>query len=476
LTSLNTAEPAEIMKRFGVRVIDRREYAGQGQWMDSPAAINAAREEVLRKVRYQISVRHAKAKAEEIGLKVWQWLILEKKVDPKALLSAQGVAERVTGVEDAVISGDTIADCWFAAGCRDTTKFRLLIRMAMERENKIFNYRLKGLSVNKIVLLSRGLKATERSPLQPMFSAKALISIGKLDWIARRAVQDDLEQTVKEKIEATAPASQYRVRIRVRDLNWSAVVSLQTTAREEVAAKYLKGTEALRYLGKYPEDPLASAPRWVREWLSQAKPATKEDLVRAEWSDEEVATWETTQLLLAGFQKLGLKTVMNLWHTSEPSCGIDRRLAAFKVKIAKRFGEAAANLLATSAIRHRRCGMGISASGTDSGIERRIRALCRGELNQTMVLPNGQIIIRYPAGLLAQDHHFYRSALALPKEGYRLGGDATMVAIYTVFGFNCGRYHLDGSGDLAKSLRLGFVDSNLVAFATNGSVEWTEPK
>ncbi len=464
LERLNTTDPERVRVLFGIRVHDY-------------ASLESAREQILAGVRSQIRNRNARRKAANIGLDKWSCLLAANKVDSRAYLIAEGISSELGDVELA-ISGETVGICWFAAGCRDSYKFRTLVRLAINGETDLLNYKLKGLSVDQIHCLIRGLRATSRlcsenkGTIQQYFSQKALIAIGRLGWVARRAAVAGLTTRVDAGDFGWREGRSHQVKIRVVDLNWSAVCELQDMSREDIATKYLGPKEAMRFLGKTPEDKLATAPRFVREWLLQARPATRDDLVRADWMEPDVRVWEIVQNLLTGFRSMGLKKAMREWKSCEPSCGINRRLRAFQKKLVKWFGKEAADLLVSVSSRGRACGIGISASRTDRGIEKRIKALCGDEITQTLVLPNGQIVFRSPEGDWSSDHHMYRNHLVMGRDQGYHHGDATAVASHSIYDWNYGYRDRDGSGKLAESLDLVVVCNSLIAFGPDDSVEY----
>ena len=93
----------------------------------------------------KVMIRMAKRHAERLGLTYWPALIrdgYQPKIDPMAYVYAEDVLERKHGLWDGKassggwdryghygLSRDTIARMWYAAGCRDTGKFRLQVAM-----------------------------------------------------------------------------------------------------------------------------------------------------------------------------------------------------------------------------------------------------------------------------------------------------------------------------------------------------------
>lgn len=118
---------------------------------DNYREIKAARARITAAERDQegrikkVVMRRAKQQAERLGLAYWPALIrdgYQPKIDPLAYVYAEEVLERKHRLWDGKarsggwdrydhygLSRDTVARMWYAAGCRDTGKFRLQVAM-----------------------------------------------------------------------------------------------------------------------------------------------------------------------------------------------------------------------------------------------------------------------------------------------------------------------------------------------------------
>ena len=133
------------------------------------------------------------------------------------------------------ISPSDVATYWFASGCKDSKKFQFLV--ACNDEGSFWGHKLKGLSLQQIKALRRGLRWVQFHFKHEggKFSTKAVIALGRISPAARKAAVSGVQKTGK---------------IRIRDLNWGAVKALQTMPREEVVARYLRGQYAWQFLGE----------------------------------------------------------------------------------------------------------------------------------------------------------------------------------------------------------------------------------
>ncbi len=313
VAKLRTHEPDQIRQQFGVVI--KPLY-----WGTEDEKIEAARKAVLEACKVQAKVRRARRKAEEIGLAFWPALLWNQesgeynsggymigtqgRVDPLAFVAAEQVLLRKgnkpwgTKFEEVFppemarknkihhggwdscghygVSPETVATCWFASGCKDSRKFRWLIRHGgcpVVRG-------VKSLSICQLRDLTRGSQWLQNHCQETyMFATKTIIALGRISPAARKAAIEGLDLASYQRCSEFLPGGGYRSpKIRIRDLNWTAVKRLQTMAREEIVVRYLRGRYAWQFLteAKAPEGMEKVLPPVNREALpEELKPRVK---------------------------------------------------------------------------------------------------------------------------------------------------------------------------------------------------------
>lgn len=190
---------------------------------------------VLRERRIK---RRARTQAERIGLAYWPALIKKPwvpQVDPRAYLAAERVLARRHG-----LWGDTLADggmgrggwdmmghhglsprrvaqMWFAAGCRDTEKFRAQVALGTVAR--------KGDSIPFLRNYARGQRWIDAWGVGTPLSRKAIAALGRLSPELRHAAVSGLSEF---KGYRHTPTDRHRpIPFRVADLNWAHVARIQ---------------------------------------------------------------------------------------------------------------------------------------------------------------------------------------------------------------------------------------------------------
>lgn len=227
---------------------------GIADWEEIKAARAIARDPVAADDRQQKRrIRAAKAYAAAYGINNWSVFMADKCYQPsrEAMVAAEAVLAPIHGVYGSTLpdgarsrggfdsyschglSGSDIRALWFIAGCKDTAKFRFMVRN-WDRWDQPFK---KGDSLMFCVNYLRGsrwLKANkkfvDRNGEVASFSRKAIAALGRLSPIARRAAVDGVRLWDGNVGAVNTP-------IRIRDLNWDAVKrsqALQCTGSAKV--------------------------------------------------------------------------------------------------------------------------------------------------------------------------------------------------------------------------------------------------
>ncbi len=288
INALDTVNVEVINKTFGVKIhpIGANYDFIKGEYV--PAPVEKYRQAIVDAVKRQMVVRRAKCEAAEIGLAYWPALLQSCNVDPLAFVAAEkallarGAKPWGTKVQSETsedpkkierggwdsaghwgISPQSVASCWFASGCKDSKKFRYLVRHTSGVEVGLFGHKLKGLSLRQIKDLRRGQQWLEMhfKYSHAVFSTKAIIALGRISPAARKAVTAGLGLDVRNRYyhwtDETPEGENIRFgrtpdgnvnKVRIRNLNWSAAKALQTMNKEEICSQYLKGRYAWIYL------------------------------------------------------------------------------------------------------------------------------------------------------------------------------------------------------------------------------------
>ena len=211
---------------------------GLEDWNEIKAARTAyavQSEEIVQKRR----IRAAKAYATAYGIRNWSVFMADKCYQPsrEAMVAAEAVLTPIHGAYGSTLpdgsrsrggfdsyschglSGSDVRALWFIAGCKDSSKFRFMVKH-WDRWDQPFkkgdsfpfciNY-LRGwrwLSANK--------KFVDRNGEVASFSRKAIAALGRLSPIARRAAVDGVRLWDGNVGAVNTP-------IRIRELNWDAV-------------------------------------------------------------------------------------------------------------------------------------------------------------------------------------------------------------------------------------------------------------
>ena len=272
-----TTDKKWLEKLFRIKLI-------QSPWeTESFQNVAEAKASVISAVKRQMLVRRAKKKAAEIGLHYWPALMpngMKDNVDPLAYVAAEKVVltygkkpwgTKLEKIENMIpypvrknrihhggwdscghwgVSPQQVAVCWFASGCKDTPKFRYLVRHTRgEQEVSFSGHKLKGLSLRQLTDLRRGQRWLQNHRYSThSFSNKAVIALGRISPAARKAAMEEVSTNIDvgEHIEGLT----FRINgiVRIRDLNWGAVKALQTMSKQEITARYLAGRYAWDYL------------------------------------------------------------------------------------------------------------------------------------------------------------------------------------------------------------------------------------
>lgn len=171
--------------------------------------------------------RALKQMANNIGLAYWPALVYGPRIDPKAYLVAERILWAQTGslwgekTPDGMSHGGwdsdgyyglspwDVAAFWYAAGCRDSRKFRLQVATGIHAKKKE--------STNFFRAYARGKRWLAANQIQLVCSRKATAALGRLSWYCRWAA-----------IHGVAPTDHP---VRVRELNWAAVKTAQKGIR-----------------------------------------------------------------------------------------------------------------------------------------------------------------------------------------------------------------------------------------------------
>lgn len=219
--------------------------------------VQAGRKEVARQageaglsvqeyLRQKNRRRRMRALAEIVGLKYWPALYATG-CDPVAFVAAENVLRRKTGgfwgqiAPDGTVfrggwdsyghhglAGSDVRAMWFAAGCRDTPKFRAQVYW-----NKVAGKTESLSRLQNRLRAERWLEKNFRGVLAPYdFTNHALSGLGRLTWYSRWAAVQGLAT-----LRASRPFGQ---KVKLRELNWEAVKVAQKGSR--AAKRFLPET------------------------------------------------------------------------------------------------------------------------------------------------------------------------------------------------------------------------------------------
>lgn len=207
-------------KAFGIMLQD---------WFPGPEAVIR---DIIAACREQARFRRARRKANEIGLKYWPALLDRPRIDPMAFVYAERVMERQYGEWDPKagshggwdscghygLHADNVSRMWFAAGCRNSRKFRWQVSSRIIAK--------KGDSMAFLRNLRRGERWWNASSHTGVaISRKALCAIGRLSPELRYAATLNLPKW---------NSWEGKVRwIRIRDLNWAEVIRVRALRNED---------------------------------------------------------------------------------------------------------------------------------------------------------------------------------------------------------------------------------------------------
>ena len=221
---------------------------GIADWEEIKAARAIARDPVTAEERRQKHrIRAAKAYAAAYGINNWSVFMADKCYQPsrEAMVAAEAVLTPIHGAYGSTLpdgsrsrggfdsyschglSGSDVRALWFIAGCKDTAKFRFMVRH-WDRWEQPFK---KGDSFPFCVNYLRGSrwlaankKFVDRNGEVASFARKAIAVLGRLSPIARRAAVEGVRLWDGNVGAVNTP-------IRIRDLNWDAVKRTQDILR-----------------------------------------------------------------------------------------------------------------------------------------------------------------------------------------------------------------------------------------------------
>ncbi len=221
---------------------------GLEDWNEIKAVRAIARDPVTAEERQQKRrIRAAKAYAAAYGINNWSVFMADKRYQPsrEAMVAAEAVlipihgeygstladGKRSRGGFDSYschgLSGSDVRALWFIAGCKDSSKFRFMVKHWNRWEQPFkkgdsfpfcVNY-LRGwrwLAANK--------KFVDRNGEVASFGRKAIAALGRISPIARRAAVEGVRLWDGNVGAVNTP-------IRIRDLNWDAVKRTQDILR-----------------------------------------------------------------------------------------------------------------------------------------------------------------------------------------------------------------------------------------------------
>ena len=175
------------------------------------------------------TIRRARRTAQRIGLAYWPAFIDEAMVDPAAYKAAEEVLEAKYGLYTRKggevvcyggwdssghygVSARFVRSAWFAAGCRNSEKFRAQVRFQILAK--------KSESYDAFVAFARGYRWVVANRLGFNVSRKACAAIGRLPAELRWAATNEIRKSWN----TTAP-------VRVRNLDWEEVRKAQEDIR-----------------------------------------------------------------------------------------------------------------------------------------------------------------------------------------------------------------------------------------------------
>ncbi|MFM7011722.1 MAG: PcfJ domain-containing protein [Betaproteobacteria bacterium] len=223
------------------------------------------------------AVRRAKDSAKAIGLAYWPALLADVKVDRAAFVAAEAVLEKKHGLYTKEggkitcrggwdsqghygLSPYAIAKNWYAAGCRDTSKFRLQVETGvLLKKGDSFPFAVAY--VKGRLWLSR-----QRELNYNRFGRKAIAALGRLSADLRWAAVSFLNR------QNYVPTGGV---IRVRDLDWETVKKVQSgvaIGNTRLAAAYAPERRAAELLGCEVKDIAAKmCPAYPKVGLTVAR-------------------------------------------------------------------------------------------------------------------------------------------------------------------------------------------------------------
>lgn len=212
-----------------------RDYLARG-WNDPEVGVDGYH--AAREARSRMDAAAAKRRARNEGVAFWPAFI-DLRCDAQAIRVANRVLEAVHGVRGSVamdgtvsrggwdsyghhgLAGGDVAKMWFAAGCRDTTKFRAQVATRTLAK--------KGDSLPFVRNLARGQRWVRKNARHLCLSRKAVAALGRLTAQARWAAIAGLRAA-----DGTV--------LRIRHLNWAAVRTVtqaRAAGNTRVVASYL---------------------------------------------------------------------------------------------------------------------------------------------------------------------------------------------------------------------------------------------
>ena len=218
---------------------------GIADWEEIKAARAIARDPVTAEERRQKRrIRAAKAYAAAYGINNWSVFMADKCYQPsrEAMVAAEAVLVPIHGAYGSTtlpdgsrsrggfdsyschgLSGSDVRSLWFIAGCKDTAKFRFMVKH-WDRWEQPFK---KGDSLMFCVNYLRGSrwlaankKFVDRNGEVASFGRKAIAALGRISPIARRAAVEGVRLWDGNVGAVNTP-------IRIRELNWDAVKRTQ---------------------------------------------------------------------------------------------------------------------------------------------------------------------------------------------------------------------------------------------------------
>lgn len=239
------------------------------------ASTDWSRRNLAQECLRRIKATHARRRAKEQGIHFWPALV-GLGVDIKAVAVAQSVLAKKHGARGWQVTGEfnhggwdseghkgisrsKLESYWFAAGCKNTRKYRAQISADVVAQ--------KGETFPEFCNYLRGFNWAKKNARHLWLHRKAITVLGRLSAKLRWAAIADLPRDT---------------RIRTRDLNWSAVKQMQEairTGNRKLVATYLGTIGALLEMGvenayelraklcpAFPSVPMNIAMKVARGW------------------------------------------------------------------------------------------------------------------------------------------------------------------------------------------------------------------